>query len=718
MSKQDKTKADQLLDDGDLGTLRRVQRALALSSQLSLALFFHAAQDAVIETHPEDKLQSLFFKGEVNSESWASLPVPKVPEENGFHKLEGPGALTFLLYPFGEPGKDRGWVVAGPVPERPLGKPEVTTLASELDREPEFIQEALAHHPSPVPLDLGYISEILETLADLAVHLCAERRQRSRDLMVLRSLYEVGSALGTSLRLEDVLKKVMDEAISLLDAENGSLMLVDEVRSELKMLVAQGLDEQIVTTTRVNLGEGISGWVAKEGQPRLLARGVRETESIKQDPEQLDSAMCVPLKSKDRCIGVLNLSGRLDGADFTEEDLKILSILASHAASAIDIAQLYQKVTSQVGHLEALYRLGRILNSSLSLDEILPTALTQTLDLLQAKTASVMLLDEKGEELRIRLAHGLSPEIVEKTTVKLGERVSGRVAATGDPVLIKGQEGDDMDSSLCVPLLANQQVLGVLNIRTKTDGSDFTHQDLELAGQLANIAAAAIENASLHDELQALFLSTVSAMANSIDARDPYTKGHSERVTSYAVMIAEELKLSGEELERLRYAGLLHDIGKIRIRDHILHKPGRLTDAEFTEMKKHPEYGVEIMQPVKAFQSILPAMLHHHERFDGRGYPHGLAAEGIPLSARILCVADCFDAMTSDRPYRKGMPVADAVSELVKNKSTQFDPELVDIFLSLVEGGRVEPILAAYKKGVGLDNGAPQSVAESKAINH
>jgi GAF domain-containing protein len=413
--------------------------------------------------------------------------------------------------------------------------------------------------------------------------------------------------------------------------------------------------------------------------------------------EPVESAMCVPLKSKDRCIGVLNLSGRTDGGDFTEEDLKILTILASHAASAIDIAQLYRKVSSQVEHLEALYQLGRILNSSLSLDQILPQALTRTLDLLHAKTASVMLLDEKGEELSIRLAHGLSEDIVMRTKVKLGERVSGRVAATGEPVLIKGQEGDDSDSSLCVPLLANSQVLGVLNIRTKTDGSDFTQQDLELAIQLANIAAAAIENAELHDQLQSLFLSTVSALANSIDARDPYTKGHSERVTAYAVMIAEGLDMSQDELERLRYAGLLHDIGKIRIRDHILHKPGRLTDLEFSEMKKHPEYGVEIMQPVKAFKHILPAMLYHHERYDGRGYPHGLAGEDIPLPARILCVADCFDAMTSDRPYRKGMPVADAVAELVRNKRTQFDPDLVDIFLRVVEQGRVEPILTAYQ---------------------
>ena len=693
------------LDQGDIGTLRRVQRALTLSTQLSTAIFFENADEACAVVHPQDSLQAFYFQNGVQERPWAQMPIPPVPEHDGFSRLSGPHGLTFLIFPFGQGSPDPGWVVAGPVPEKPVSKESAIELASALNQDPETLLEALSLHPTPVPLNLGRATETLETLADLTVHLCRERRQRARDLFVLRSLYEVGSALGTSLKLEDVLRKVMDEAISLLGAQNGSLMLVDEIRSELKMLVAQGLDEQIVTTTRVNLGEGISGWVAQEGQPRLLSRGTREQSSVDDiATEPLESAMCVPLKSKDQCIGVLNLSGRKHGGDFTEDDLQILTILASHAASAIDIAQLYRKISSQVEHLEALYRLGSILNSSLSLEDILPKALTQTLDLLEAETASVMLLDESGTELKIRLAHGLSEDIVENTRVKLGERVSGRVAATGEPVLIRGQEGDDRDSSICVPLLANKQVVGVLNIRTKIGGGDFSQADLELASQLANIAAAAIENAALHDQLQSLFLSTVSALANSIDARDPYTKGHSERVTAYAVMIGEDLGLEADELERLQYAGLLHDIGKIRIRDHILHKPGRLTEPEFTEMKKHPEYGVEIMQPVEAFKMILPAMLHHHERFDGQGYPHGLAGEDIPLSARILCVADCFDAMTSDRPYRKGMPVDNAVAELVKNVETQFDPVLVEIFLNLLKQGKIEPVIDEYQKSADARN--------------
>lgn len=686
--------AENILDQEDLDILTRVQLALALSSRLSLSIIFRHDAPCLSASHTDSKFLKRLFCRLHPEPAWGRSFLASLPSDEPCGEFESEFGLTFFVCSFGRDTRDSGWVVAGPYLKRPLSSTALSKLSKTVSLESSEIDEILSALLSAESPDAKSINEMLKTLADLTSHLMFESRQRARHLVVLKSLYEVGNTLGTSLQLEDVLKKVMAESISLLEAKSGSLMLVDELKSELKMLVAQGLDEQIVTTTRVNLGEGISGWVAKEGQPRLLSGGSSGSEN---DGE---SAMCVPLKSQDRCIGVLNLSGRNSGKDFTPGDLKILTILASHAASAIDIAQLYQKVTSQVDHLEALYQLGRILNSSLSLDEILPTALTRTLELLKATTASVMLLDEKGEELKIRLAHGLSPDIVEATRVRLGERVSGKVAATGEPILIKRKEGQDCDSSVCVPLLANQQVLGVLNIRTKIDGGDFTHQDLELAGQLANIAAAAIENASLHDELQALFLSTVSVMANSIDARDPYTKGHSERVTTYAVMIAEHLNLPVEDLEKIRYAGLLHDIGKIRIRDHILHKPGRLTESEYAEMKKHPEYGVEIMQPVKAFENILPAMLYHHERFDGQGYPHGLKGADIPLSARILCVADCFDAMTSDRPYRKGMPAKDALHELRKNKSTQFDPELVDVFLRLVENDRIDPVLAAYRSGI------------------
>lgn len=681
--------------DRNVRTLEKVQKALTLATGLSLAVIFTDRIQVAAFSHPEDELHPLLLANPEQLVARISQP------DADFRVQPGTGGLAYLVHPVYLEGRNYGYALGGPVWETPPPEESLQQLADELGVELQVLRNALAHHPAPVPLDVDRVQETLISLAELASQTLQDQFQHAKNLSTLAGLYEVGSVISSTIELEEVLKKVLDQAISLLEAENGSLMLLDEVSSELKMLVAQGLDEQIVTSTRVTLGEGISGWVAQEGQPRLLSKGVRAEDTLSERPvSEIESAMCVPLKVKDRCVGVLNLSGKKDGGDFSEGDLRIMTILASHAASAIDNAQLYSQVKRQLDELETLYRLGNVLNSSLSLEEILPEVLDRTLELLGAKTASVMLLDEEESELRIRMARGLPEDIIRSTRVQLGERVSGRVAQEGKPVLISRGEEKDNDSSLCVPLLSNDKVVGVLNIRTKLNGEDFTELDLNLAVQLASIAAVAIENAGLHDELQSLFLDAISALANSIDARDPYTKGHSERVTAYSVMIAEEMELPAEEVEQLRYAALLHDIGKIRIRDHILHKPGRLTEDEFNEMKMHPEYGVEIMRPVKAFQQILPSMLHHHERFGGGGYPHELIGDDIPLGARIMCVADCFDAMTSDRPYRKGLPVDTARNELLRNKGTQFDPRPVEIFIRLIDEGRVQPVLDAYRAEV------------------
>ena len=681
--------------DRNVRTLEKVEKALTLATGLSLAVIFTDRIQVAAFSHPEDELHPHIL----NQPKKLINLISQDDEE--FRVVKGIGGLSYLVHPVRLDGRTYGYALGGPVWQSPPPTEQLQHLAKELEVELECLQKALAHHPAPIPLDVGRVQETLISLAELAAQTLQDQFQHAKNLSTLAGLYEVGSVISSTIQLEEVLKKVLDQAISLLEAENGSLMLLDEVSSELKMLVAQGLDERIVTSTRVTLGEGISGWVAQEGRPRLLSKGVKESDSrSRKSVAEMESAMCVPLKVKDRCVGVLNLSGKKDGNDFSEADLRVLTILASHAASAIDNAQLYSQVKRQVDELETLYRLGTVLNSSLSLEDILPEVLDRTLELLGAKTASVMLLSEDGTELRIRMARGLSDDIVRKTRVKIGERVSGRVARDGKPILITRADEDDNDSSLCVPLLSNDKVVGVLNIRSKTNGEDFTSLDLNLAIQLASIAAVAIENAGLHDELHSLFLSAISALANSIDARDPYTKGHSERVTAYSVMIAEEMDLDPEAVEELRYAALLHDIGKIRIRDHILHKPGRLTDEEFAEMKRHPEYGVEIMEPVKAFQHILPSMRHHHERYGGGGYPDALTGEDIPLGARIMCVADCFDAMTSDRPYRKGLPVETARQELVRNKGSQFDPRAVDIFIQLLDQGRVQPVLEEYKAEV------------------
>jgi len=184
------------------------------------------------------------------------------------------------------------------------------------------------------------------------------------------------------------------------------------------------------------------------------------------------------------------------------------------------------------------------------------------------------------------------------------------------------------------------------------------------------------------DIINSMYVRSIDAMIKALEAKDFYTRGHSQRVTLYSVAIAEELGMAGQELEDLYRASVLHDLGKIGVREAILNKPGRLTEEEFAEVVLHPETAVRILEPILFFRPLLPAILHHHEQFDGKGYPFRLAGKEIPLGSRIMAIADTFDAMTSTRAYRKALPVADAIAEIRHCSGTQFDPDIVPAFLA------------------------------------
>ena len=184
-------------------------------------------------------------------------------------------------------------------------------------------------------------------------------------------------------------------------------------------------------------------------------------------------------------------------------------------------------------------------------------------------------------------------------------------------------------------------------------------------------------------KIRASFLNAISALAYALEANDKYTSGHSQRVTETAVALARELNISQENIDKIRLVGLIHDIGKIGIRESILNKPGKLTDEEFQHIKSHPETGERILIPIIGDKEVLDMVRHHHERYGGRGYPDGLEAAQIPLGARILAVADTYDAMTSDRPYREAMSIEAACGEVERCRGSQFDPEIVDAFLNI-----------------------------------
>ena len=211
----------------------------------------------------------------------------------------------------------------------------------------------------------------------------------------------------------------------------------------------------------------------------------------------------------------------------------------------------------------------------------------------------------------------------------------------------------------------------------------FSQSEIDLLSTFASQASIAIENAQLYAEMKNQYMSMISALAAAIEAKDSYTHGHSTNVMEYAVKISKALGLEDNEVENVKYAGLLHDIGKIGVKDVILSKQGKLTSEEVAELRKHPVYGANIMEKVAILKDIAPLALYHHERFDGNGYPLGLKGEEIPLGARILAVADTYDAMRHGRSFREKVPLEQIRKELTENSGILYDPEIVTVMLEL-----------------------------------
>lgn len=258
------------------------------------------------------------------------------------------------------------------------------------------------------------------------------------------------------------------------------------------------------------------------------------------------------------------------------------------------------------------------------------------------------------------------------------------------PQGLKKFNGVKFSNLISVPVSCGISVTGMITVINKQDENFLTYKNFDKEDQLlltliANQLGLAIENKQLFTVQKDTFITTIRSLVQALDARDPYTKGHSEQVSKYAEMIALEMGLSDPEIENIRFAGLLHDIGKIGIPEKVLNKAGQLSSEEFNQIKMHPYISAQILKPVPLFKNIVPSVYHHHERWDGRGYPDGLKGEGIPLGARILAVADSFDAMIADRVYRRGKGKDAAANELVKCAAGQFDPRVVDALLTALE---------------------------------
>ena len=370
-------------------------------------------------------------------------------------------------------------------------------------------------------------------------------------------------------------------------------------------------------------------------------------------------------------------------------------------------AQTAEQARKAQERLAAVYAANQVISSERVLNRLFERVLDQIFGLVPAHNGAILLADPATS--RLEPAH-MRKGRDENEHVTISSTIVQRAYDQSEAILVFDAADDsrlghgqsiilhNIASAMCTPLQVHDETLGVLYVDTRGTTNAFTEGDLELLVALAGPAAIAIKNAQYVDKLESAYQGTLVMTANAIEARDHYTVGHTWRVTNFALAIARELGWDHEKLRECEMGGVLHDVGKIAIDDNILRKPGGLNDDEYEKMKVHPERGARMMQDVPALASLIPYALYHHERYDGEGYPFGLTGEEIPIEGRLIAVADTFDAMTSNRPYRKGLSPEIAVAELEKGKGTQFDPVIVDAMVRAYRAGRVDAIFQNYAK--------------------
>ena len=344
-----------------------------------------------------------------------------------------------------------------------------------------------------------------------------------------------------------------------------------------------------------------------------------------------------------------------------------------------------------------LYELSEAVNQSLDLENVLHVIAETALKELDGDLVSILL--EQPDEFEAKVTEQfIYPEPETDQPDAVGnidqEQLFNRFLEKPYVIIPTAQirrmfkkppDRKGLSSLLAVPIRIKDKVIGTVNIYSYRQNYRFSEGQAKLLVILADRAAQAIENARLYQNLSRTFRETIEGLVTALEAKDKYTSGHSRRVTEYALLIAKAIKLSPQEQEKIEWAALLHDIGKIGIRLEALNKPGKITKQEHEMFKDHCLMAKQILEQIHFLKDIVPLVYHHHENYDGTGYPDRIKGTQIPLGARILAIADTYDAMTSDRPYRKAMEMKDAIKELRRCSGTQFDPGLVEVFIAQLE---------------------------------
>jgi len=526
------------------------------------------------------------------------------------------------------------------------------------------------------------------------------------------ALQKITQLINLASNLEQVLDEVMRLTIELVNAQAGVIILIDQITGELSSHITIGgrPREELGEKPKWKLDRGVMAAILKVGEPAIISDAseypIFSDEINKAMGYSVVNALCVPLKRKDRVLGVLEVFNKKPSVEeskesdksvtpFTEEDQKLIVSLSNEIVIVIENAMLLNERETKVVELDNLLKATEAITLTLELDPLLDTIMELGMKIMDAEGCSVLLVHEKGKKLQFVAASGAKKEEIKKLSLDMGEGVAGWVVQNDQPLLIEDVSkdtrfskrvdetlGQKTKSLICIPLKVKNRIIGVMEVINKRGDRIFTERDKALFKLLSAQAAVAIERAKLYQDLEEMYISTVKSLAAAIDAKDPYTRAHSERVTRFSLLIARELGLDEKIQKNVQLCALLHDVGNIGVPILVLRKKEKLTDEDWNQIRRHPVLGAEIISPIRQLEELIPNVRHHHERYDGKGYPDSLKGEEIPLISRILAVADTFDALTSERSYRNGLSDKAALEEIEICKGTQLDPACADALLA------------------------------------
>ncbi|MEW6405219.1 MAG: HD domain-containing phosphohydrolase, partial [Chloroflexota bacterium] len=504
--------------------------------------------------------------------------------------------------------------------------------------------------------------------------------------------------------LPTLARNIVHTLLREFEQSNCSLLLVNKETRELERIAVVGPYAEKVSQAQLSLDK--PGLVAKS----IRSGRVLNVADVTADPDYVPnweaarSELVIPLKIGEDVIGALDVQSPEPGA-FHANDERLMTIFSERAAFGLERTRLHEQTRRQLGRLESLRMIDLAISNSLDLRVSLNIVLEQVILQLDVDAASVLLFKPGLARLEYYAGRGFRTHEIETTSLRIGEGLAGRAAMEKQVVHAADLSDDGSEflrremlrreefvSYFAVPLIAKGEVKGVLEIfHRKPIRADMDW--LNFLDALGWQTAIAVDNALLFEGIQRsnfdlamAYDETIEGWSMALDLRDKETEGHTQRVTEMTIQLAEAMGFRGPDLVHIRRGALLHDIGKMGVPDHILLKPDALTPEEWVIMKRHTEFAFDMLHPIAYLRPALHIPYCHHEKWDGTGYPRGLAGIQIPLEARLFAIVDVWDAITSDRPYRKKWSKRKALKFIRDQSGKHFDPQVVEKFLEEIIG--------------------------------